>query len=64
MKKILIPILALALSFNAVSAYTTVQLDSANTLALEGIINDNSTTPANYNLDQNVLRQEIAAVAR
>ena len=64
MKKILVPILALALSLNAVSAYTTVQLDSANTLAWEGIINDNSATPANYNLDQNVLRQEIAAVAR
>lgn len=64
MKKILVPILALAISLNAVSAYTTVQLDSANTLAWEGIINDNSATPANYNLDQNVLRQEIAAVAR
>ncbi len=64
MKKILVPILALVLSLNAVSAFTTVQLDSANTLALEGIINDNSATPSNYNLDQNVLRQEIAAVAR
>lgn len=54
----------MTLSVASVSAYTTSQLDSANTLAAEWIINDKSANPADYKLDQNVLRQEIAAVAR
>ncbi len=64
MKKILGTIACLLISVTWVHAYTTAQLDSANTLAWEGIINDKSSNPADYNLDQNVLRQEIAAVAR
>ncbi|MDD3646395.1 MAG: hypothetical protein PHH06_03225 [Candidatus Gracilibacteria bacterium] len=46
----------------SVGAYSTAALEAANTLASQGIINDNSANPAGYNLDQNVLRQEIAAV--
>ena len=46
------------------SAYTQAQLAAANNLAAQWIINDHSNNPAGYALDQNVLRQEIAAVAR
>jgi hypothetical protein len=46
-----------------VSAYSTAQADAANVLAASGIIVSHSND-ADYNLDQNVLRQEIAAVAR
>ena len=45
-------------------SYTSGQLDAANSLASEWIINDNSANADGYKLDQNVLRQEIAAVAR
>jgi len=38
-------------------------LTAANKLAQAGIINDNSANPADYNLGNNVLRQEIAKVA-
>lgn len=47
-----------------VNAYSDAELKAANTLAAAGIIVDHSGNPAGYNLDQNVLRQEIAAVAR
>ncbi|MDR1945368.1 MAG: hypothetical protein LBQ59_04865 [Candidatus Peribacteria bacterium] len=47
-----------------VSAYSTAQVDAANYLAAEEIIVNHSDDPTAYNLDQNVLRQEIAAVAR
>jgi hypothetical protein len=47
-----------------VSAYSTSEIEAANTLAQAGIIVDQSGNTAAYNLDQNVLRQEIAAVAR
>lgn len=46
-----------------VSAYTSAQLEAANALAAQGYINDHTANPAGYNLDQNVLRQEIAKVA-
>ena len=46
------------------SAFTNAQLDAANTLAASGIIVDHSNDPIAYNMDQTVLRQEIAAVAR
>ena len=64
MKKFLAVLALFLLSSGAIHAYTSSQLDAANTLANEGIINDNSSNPSGYNLDQNVLRQEIAAVAR
>lgn len=47
-----------------VSAYSTAEVEAANYLAQAGVINNHTANPAGYNLDQNVLRQEIAAVAR
>ena len=47
-----------------VSANSTSQIEAANALAAVGYINDHSDDVAAYNLNQNVLRQEIAAVAR
>ena len=47
----------------SVSAYdSSVSIEAANMLASKGIINDHAADPAAYNLGQNVLRQEIAAV--
>ena len=40
------------------------ELYAANNLAEQKIINDHVSDPENYNLNDNVLRQEIAAVAR
>ena len=54
----------LVITISFASAYTNTQLDAANNLANRNIINDHTLDPENYNLDQNVLRQEIAAVAR
>ncbi|MBS9775226.1 hypothetical protein KGV52_00775 [Candidatus Gracilibacteria bacterium] len=56
--------LASGLSVTGVSAATATQIDAANTLAAKGIVVDKSKNPADYELDRNVLRQEIAAVAR
>jgi hypothetical protein len=64
MKKTIISFAIFTLLVTVAGANTTSQLDSANKLAWDGIINDKSANPAEYNLDQNVLRQEIAAVAR
>lgn len=47
-----------------VSAYSTSEVEAANALAQAGIVVNHSDNSAAYNLDQNVLRQEIAAVAR
>ena len=47
-----------------VSASSNSEIDAANALAANGYINDHSSDTAAYNLNQNVLRQEIAAVAR
>lgn len=47
-----------------VSAYSTAQVTAANYLADKWIIVAHYDDPTAYNLDQNVLRQEIAAVAR
>jgi len=47
-----------------VSAASNSEIDAANSLATNGYINDHSDDTAAYNLNQNVLRQEIAAVAR
>ncbi|MDD3646577.1 MAG: S-layer homology domain-containing protein [Candidatus Gracilibacteria bacterium] len=63
-QKILAVVLTLGLCATSAFAYTSTQLDAANSLANKGIINNNSTNPSAYNLDQNVLRQEIAAVTR
>jgi hypothetical protein len=47
-----------------VSADSTGAIEAANALAAQNIINDHSSDTDAYNLNQNVLRQEIAAVAR
>ncbi|MFK7780531.1 MAG: S-layer homology domain-containing protein [Candidatus Gracilibacteria bacterium] len=49
-------------SFASVSVKS--ELDAANSLAEQEIINNHINDPENYNLNDNVLRQEIAAVAR
>ena len=64
MKKTIISLVVFSLFLGVAQSNINSQLDAANRLAWDGIINDNSTTPENYNLEQNVLRQEIAAVAR
>ena len=55
-----------AISFASYSAVVDnkTELESANSLAEQGIINKHVNDPENYNLSDNVLRQEIAAVAR
>ena len=55
-----------AVSFASYSAVVDnkSELESANSLAEQKIINNHVSDPENYNLDANVLRQEIAAVAR
>ena len=47
-----------------VSASSSTEIEAANALADNGVITDHSDDTAAYNLNQNVLRQEIAAVAR
>lgn len=70
MKKLLISLFVLSISFSVWFATLTAvvdnktELESANSLAEQKIINDHKNDPENYNLKDNVLRQEIAAVAR
>ncbi len=47
-----------------VYASSSTEIEAANALAAKGYINNHSDDTAAYNLNQNVLRQEIAAVAR
>jgi hypothetical protein len=47
-----------------VSASSSTEVEAANALAASWYIVNHSTDAAAYNLNQNVLRQEIAAVAR
>lgn len=65
-KKIIwiLSLLMILLTNTSVIAYSTEELEAANSLAERWIINDHTSDPENYNLDSNVLRQEIAAVAR
>jgi len=44
--------------------YTSSQLEAANSLAVRSTIKDHKATPKDYNLDSNVLRQEIALISR
>ncbi len=57
-------VLASSMVVSGANASTQAQINAANELAAKNIINDNSANPAGYQLDQFVLRQEIAAVAR
>jgi hypothetical protein len=65
MKKILyiLPIFILFL-FSVTFSYSSLELDSANSLAKKWIIKDNGSNPDLYNLDNPVLRQEIALISR
>jgi len=69
-KKIIITVALVAVtgavSFASYSAVVDnkTELESANSLAEQKIINNHKLDPTNYNLGDNVLRQEIAAVAR
>lgn len=56
----------LVISGAIVSAWVIIkdEISAANSLAEQKIINNNKSNPENYNLKDNVLRQEIAAVAR
>ncbi len=47
-----------------VSAASTADIENANKLANAGIINDHSSNPALYELNRNLLRQELAATVR
>jgi hypothetical protein len=56
--------MVMSTTFTGVSAATsTAELDAANALAAKGAIVSHTFDPAAYNLGDNVLRQEIAAVA-
>jgi len=44
--------------------YTNSQLEAANSLAQRSTIKDHKNNPKDYNLDSNVLRQEIALISR
>lgn len=63
-QKILAVMLSVVLFAWSTFAYTSAQLDAANSLASKWVINNHAENPSAYNLDQNVLRQEIAAVTR
>lgn len=62
MKNILTFILISLFSLSQVVAYTQHNIQSANYIASKGIINDNSYTPINYNLDYNITRREMLKV--
>ena len=64
MKKILAWLIIWLTVFASSYAYTTEQLKAANSLAKRWIINDHLMNPSAYNLDSQVLRQEIAAISR
>ncbi len=63
LKKIVLVLGILATSTLATNAYVLESLNAAKFLAGSGIIVE-KTNPSDYNLDSNVLRQEVAAVAR
>ncbi len=64
MKKIL-SLIVFVFSISSVAALSlSADVEYANKLAEKWIINDHSENPSNYNLNDSVLRQEIAAVAR
>ena len=65
MKKLIVSfIMSLLIVWTWLYAYSSDQKDAANNLANMLIIKDKSSNPSEYNLDQNVLRQEIAIVAK
>ena len=65
MKKILSIVLVFSLLVtSAFASYSdTKMIDSANNLAEKSVISDKSENPSTYNLNDNVLRQEIGLIA-
>lgn len=64
MKKLLAIIALFSISFSAFADYDSDEmLDAANNLAQREIISDKSSNPSDYNLQDNVLRQEIGLIA-
>lgn len=66
-KKMIAAASATAITLSVVAPVTSVSADSAsieaaNKLAASGVINDQSSNPAAYNLDSEITRQEIAKV--
>jgi len=47
----------------SVFAYDDTDINIANSLASEDIIVDQSQSPAQYNLDAKILRQEVIGIA-
>ncbi len=60
----LVAITSVLFSGLSVFAYTNSQLEAANDLASRQVIKDHKLNPSEYNLDSNVLRQEIALISR
>lgn len=65
MKKILSSLILCSLFVStSFATYTNTDMtDSANTLAERSVISDKSENPSTYNLNDNVLRQEIGLIA-
>ena len=65
-RKITITLVLLTFTYSIWFALVAInpEIESANNLANKGIINNHVNDPENYNLGGNVLRQEIAAIAR
>jgi len=65
-KKIISLAIIIAIVSTTFSAfwYTNSQLEAANSLAQRSTIKDHKNNPEAYNLDSNVLRQEIALISR
>ena len=64
MKKILAVIALFSISLSSFASYDFDEmLESANDLAQREVISDKSQNPSDYNLNANVLRQEIGLIA-
>ncbi len=59
-----IALLAVTWTMTFAMSLDTEEIEAANNLAEQWIINNHINNPENYNLTDSVLRQEIAAVAR
>lgn len=62
MKQFITLCLLFSLSMSAAFAWTPHNLQSANFIAEKGIINDNSLSPSQYNLDFKITRREMLKV--
>jgi len=65
MKKILaiLSVFSVLITATFASYSDSEMIDSANNLAERSVIKDKSLTPSEYNLGDNVLRQEIGLIA-